>query len=138
MPSSTARRLTTGSTPGIPWQTGHVWLFGGAPKVVGQPQNIFDRVRSCAWTSRPMTVSIGAGAAWSVLTVGGLPEVRYGTAGGLPEVRCGTAGGLPEVRSGTAGARPAVPGGTAGGRRPGGVGTGVLLPGVGRLRGRRG
>src|SRR6059036_3611628 len=89
MPSSTARRLTTGSTPGIPWQTGHVWLFGGAPKVVGQPQNIFDRVRSCAWTSRPMTVSIGAGAVRPAFTVGGLPEVRYGTAGGLPEARCG-------------------------------------------------
>jgi len=63
MPNSIARRLTTGSTPGIPWQTGHVWLFGGAPKLVGQPQNIFERVRSWAWTSRPMTTSIGAGAA---------------------------------------------------------------------------
>ena len=41
----------------MPWQTGHVWWFGGAPKVVAQPQNIFERVRSCAWTSRPMTVS---------------------------------------------------------------------------------
>src|SRR5438445_11854515 len=78
MPSSTARRLTTGSTPGIPWQTGHVWLFGGAPKVVGQPQNIFDRVRSCAWTSRPMTVSIGAGAVRPAFTVGGLPGARRG------------------------------------------------------------
>src|SRR3989442_11299691 len=106
MPNSTARRLTTGSTPGIPWQTGHVWLFGGAPKVVGQPQSIFDRVRSCAWTSRPMTVSIVAEAAWSVLTVGGLPEVRCGSAGGLPEVRCGSAGGLPEVRCGSVGGLP--------------------------------
>src|SRR3989449_4656739 len=115
MPSSTARRLTTGSTPGIPWQTGHVWLFGGAPKVVGQPQNIFDRVRSCAWTSRPMTVSIVAGAVRPAFTVGGLPEVRYGTAGGLPEVRCGTAGGLPEARCGTVGGLPEVRCGTAGG-----------------------
>src|SRR5437879_11804017 len=130
MPSSTARRLTTGSTPGIPWQTGHVWLFGGAPKVVGQPQNIFDRVRSCAWTSRPMTVSIGAGAAWSVLTVGGLPEVRYGTAGGLPEVRCGTAGGLPEVRCGTAGGLPEVRCGTAGGLPEVRCGTAGGLPEV--------
>src|SRR2546428_11360693 len=103
MPSSTARRLTTGSTPGIPWQTGHVWLFGGAPKVVGQPQNLFDRVRSCAWTSRPLTGSIVAEAAWSVLTVGGLPEGRGGSVLGLPEVRCGSAGGLPGVRGGYVG-----------------------------------
>src|SRR5947209_2638774 len=115
MANSTARRLTTGSTPGIPWQTGHVWLFGGAPKVVGQPQNIFDRVRSCAWTSRPMTVSIVAGAVRPAFTVGGLPEVRCGTAGGLPEVRCGTAGGLPEVRCGTAGGLPEARCGTVGG-----------------------
>jgi len=27
----------------MPWQTGHVWWFGGAPKVVAQPQNIFER-----------------------------------------------------------------------------------------------
>ena len=57
MPNSMARRLMTGRTPGMPWQTGHVWWFGGAPKVVAQPQNIFERVRSCAWTSSPMTVS---------------------------------------------------------------------------------
>ncbi len=52
-----ARRLMTGSTPGIPWQTGHVWELGDPPKAVGQPQNIFERVRSWAWTSRPMTTS---------------------------------------------------------------------------------
>ena len=45
---STAVRLTTGSTPGMPWQISHVWLLGGAPNVVGQPQNIFERVASCA------------------------------------------------------------------------------------------
>src|SRR6266850_3459209 len=56
-PYSIARRLITGSVPGMPWQTGHVWVFGGAPKVVGQPQNILVRVVSCAWTSRPMTTS---------------------------------------------------------------------------------
>jgi len=56
-PYSIARRFTTGRVPGIPWHTGHVWVFGGAPKVVGQPQNIFVRVVSCAWTSRPMTTS---------------------------------------------------------------------------------
>ena len=36
---------------------GHVWLLGGAPNVVAQPQNIFERVASCAWTSSPTTVS---------------------------------------------------------------------------------
>src|SRR2546430_17132841 len=41
----------------MPWHTGQVWVFGGAPKVVGQPQNILVRVVSCAWTSRPMTTS---------------------------------------------------------------------------------
>jgi hypothetical protein len=32
--------------PGIPWHTGHVWVFGAAPKVVEHPQNIFERVES--------------------------------------------------------------------------------------------
>src|SRR5436309_15500587 len=41
----------------MPWHTGQVWVFGGAPKVVGQPQNILVRVVSCAWTSSPMTTS---------------------------------------------------------------------------------
>jgi hypothetical protein len=41
----------------MPRQTGHVWVLGRAPNVVGQPQNIFERVESWAWTSRPMTVS---------------------------------------------------------------------------------
>ena len=41
----------------MPWQTGQVWLLGGAPKAVGQPQNILERVRSWACTSRPMTTS---------------------------------------------------------------------------------
>ena len=44
MPNSIARRLITGSTPGMPRQTGQVWVLGGAPKVVAQPQNIFERV----------------------------------------------------------------------------------------------
>jgi hypothetical protein len=57
MPNSTARRLTTGSTPGMPWQTGQVWELGRAPNVVGHPQNIFDRVSNWAWTSSPMTTS---------------------------------------------------------------------------------
>jgi hypothetical protein len=41
----------------MPWHTGHVCVFGRAPNVVGQPQNIFVRVVSCAWTSSPMTTS---------------------------------------------------------------------------------
>jgi hypothetical protein len=57
MPNSTARRLITGSTPGMPWHTGQVCAFGGAPNFVVQPQNIFDFVESCACTSSPMTTS---------------------------------------------------------------------------------
>jgi hypothetical protein len=34
---------------------GQVAEFGGAPTVTGQAQNIFERVRSWAWTSSPMT-----------------------------------------------------------------------------------
>src|SRR5439155_15279756 len=123
MPNSTARRLITGRTPGIPWQTGYVWLLGTAPNVVAQPQNIFERVRSWAWTSRPMTVSIVAGAASPAFTVGGLPEVRCGSGRSyaLACPRCGVAPvahtpwpargavwlrslirrGLPEVRCGS-------------------------------------
>ena len=61
MTSSTARRLITGSVPGRPRQTGQTRVFGSsaAPSggAVGQPQNIFEVVRSCAWTSIPITVS---------------------------------------------------------------------------------
>ena len=57
IPNSTARRLITGRLPGMPWHTGQVWVFGAAPKVVAQPQNILVRVRRCACTSSPMTVS---------------------------------------------------------------------------------
>ena len=58
--SSTARRLITGKVPGIPRQTGQTRVRlvrspGGAD--VGQPQNIFDSVRSWACTSMPMIVS---------------------------------------------------------------------------------
>ncbi len=55
--NSTARRLITGSVPGMPRQIGQVWLLGGAPNVVAQPQNILERVASWACTSSPMTVS---------------------------------------------------------------------------------
>src|SRR5579871_4869713 len=55
---STAVRLMTGSTPGMPRQIGHTWVFGGEPAYsVGQPQNILLRVASWTWHSRPMTAS---------------------------------------------------------------------------------
>src|ERR1700682_3237861 len=66
MASSTAWRLNTGNAPGKPRQTGHTFVLGGAPKLVGQPQKILVLVASCTWTSRPMTTSylaIGSGEA---------------------------------------------------------------------------
>jgi hypothetical protein len=39
--NSTTFLLRTGSTPGIPKQTGHVWVLGGAPNEAEQLQNIF-------------------------------------------------------------------------------------------------
>src|SRR5579875_2248869 len=54
---STARRLTTGSEPGSPRQTGHTLLLGSAPKPAGQPQNIFDAVLSSTCVSSPITGS---------------------------------------------------------------------------------
>jgi hypothetical protein len=53
--SETTSRFRTGSVPGNPRQTGHVAELGGAPTATGQAQKIFDFVRSCAWTSSPMT-----------------------------------------------------------------------------------
>ena len=50
---SIAFSLTTGNAPGIPRQTGQVWVFGEAPKTVAQPQNIFVSVLSSTCTSRP-------------------------------------------------------------------------------------
>src|SRR3989339_1244941 len=55
--NSTTFLLRTGSTPGIPRQTGQVWVLGAPPNFVEQPQNIFASVRSWAWTSSPMTGS---------------------------------------------------------------------------------
>src|SRR5215213_2221957 len=54
---SIARRLGTGSEPGWPRQIGHVRVFGSAPKPDSQRQNIFVRVFSWTWISRPMTGS---------------------------------------------------------------------------------
>src|SRR5439155_13680308 len=57
--NSTARLLITGSTPGIAVQTGQVNVLGAAcvESTTAQPQNIFERVDSSAWTSRPITGS---------------------------------------------------------------------------------
>src|SRR3990172_10139512 len=58
-PYSTARRLTTGRTPGIPAHTGHTAVLGSArvTSTTGQAQNIFDWVSSSACTSTPITAS---------------------------------------------------------------------------------
>jgi hypothetical protein len=41
---SIAFSLTTGNAPGKAKQTGQVCVFGSAPKIVLQPQNIFEFV----------------------------------------------------------------------------------------------
>jgi len=41
-----ASRLGTGSVPGCPRHTGHVCVFGGAPKTFAHEQNIFVAVES--------------------------------------------------------------------------------------------
>ncbi len=57
MAHSTAWRFSTGSAPGCARQTGQVRVFGSAPHSLAQRQNIFVRVFSCTWISRPMTGS---------------------------------------------------------------------------------
>src|SRR5258707_15053103 len=57
MAISTTARLSDGSAPGRPRHTWHTCVLGGAPNAGEQPQKIFDLVRSCAWTSSPMTGS---------------------------------------------------------------------------------
>src|SRR3954451_17140208 len=52
--------LATGSVPGSPRQTGQVRVLGSSPKLSSQPQNIFVRVLSWTWISRPMTGSQSA------------------------------------------------------------------------------
>ena len=56
-PKWIARALVTGSDPGIPRHTGQVRVLGSSPKLSSQPQNIFVRVASWTWISRPMTGS---------------------------------------------------------------------------------
>ena len=57
-----AAAFTTGSAPGRPRQTGQVCVFGSAPNVVSQPQNILLAVPSSTCVSRPMTGSNSASA----------------------------------------------------------------------------
>jgi hypothetical protein len=54
---SIAFSLTTGSAPGRAKQTGQVCVFGSAPKIVLQPQNIFEFVFNSTCTSSPSTGS---------------------------------------------------------------------------------
>jgi hypothetical protein len=42
--------------PGIPSETGSVWVLGGSPKSVPQLVNILLSVVSWTWTSRPMMI----------------------------------------------------------------------------------
>ena len=56
-PYGIACALATGSVPGSPRQTGQVRVLGSSPKLSSQPQNIFVRVLSWTWISRPMTGS---------------------------------------------------------------------------------
>src|SRR3974377_531321 len=55
--NSTARRLSTGSTPGMPKHMAQICVLGNAPKVVAQPQKILLWVRRWACTSNPITAS---------------------------------------------------------------------------------
>ena len=54
---STTCLFSTGSAPGMPVHTGHVWVFGAPPNSVLHPQKIFVFVASSICTSSPMTVS---------------------------------------------------------------------------------
>src|SRR2546430_2688482 len=60
--NSTTRRLRTGSTPGMPRQTGHTLVFGGPPKAAEQRQKIFERVRSRLRARPPRTLHRGDAA----------------------------------------------------------------------------
>src|ERR1700722_20215850 len=66
--NSTALRFSTGKAPGRPKHTGQTFVFGGAPKRVEQEQKIFDAVRSCTCTLRPMTGSYSVWAAIEIST----------------------------------------------------------------------
>src|ERR1700690_3395082 len=64
--NSTALRVSTGSAPGRPRQTGHTLVFGGLPKRVEHEQKILVTVKSWTCTSSPMTGSYLARAATEV------------------------------------------------------------------------
>src|SRR5690348_15931052 len=57
MVDSMAASFATGNAPGSPRHTGQTCVFGSAPKVVAQPQNIFEAVPNSTCVSRPMTGS---------------------------------------------------------------------------------
>src|SRR5919198_3343621 len=57
---STAVSFGVGSAPGNARQTGHVCMFGLVPNPFSQRQNIFVRVFSWTWISRPTTGSHSA------------------------------------------------------------------------------
>jgi hypothetical protein len=45
-------------------QTGQAWVLGSSPNKVEHPQKIFDRVKSWAWTSSPITGSYSTGVSY--------------------------------------------------------------------------
>src|SRR5579862_77173 len=55
--NSTAFSLSTGSAPGRPRQTGQMLVLGSEPNRLAQPQKALVAVRSCTWTSSPITGS---------------------------------------------------------------------------------
>src|ERR1700759_2283764 len=75
-----ARSFTTGSEPGTPRQTGQVCVFGSAPNVVMQPQNIFVTVPSSTCVSSPKTGSYFCSASSYVTVVSSLngKPLRFG------------------------------------------------------------
>ncbi len=52
---ATATRLSTGRVPGMPRHKGRVDELGASPKLFFAEEKIFERVSSCACTSRPIT-----------------------------------------------------------------------------------
>src|SRR5436309_7236282 len=79
----------TGSTPGMPKQTGQTCELGGAPNLVLHPQKSFDWVRSWTWTSSPTTIWYGR----DIIT-----SNRFATFGVLAEPD--TAGNVPGSHAG--------------------------------------
>jgi hypothetical protein len=82
---SIAVAFAVGSAPGRPRQTGQTWVFGGAPKSVAQPQNIFDAVPSSTWVSSPITGSYLAttAATSSIVAVMSAPPPQWRKGGGV-------------------------------------------------------